>query len=339
VIILRIQHPSWNSPQVHKVTTFPCSIGRSIQNTIVLSDNSISAEHAMIEKQMDGTFLLRDLDSTNGIFFEGKRFGQIILRDQGQVKCGDIEITTMLSDDRLEKTRQIELPAQFKTKAQKLSQRILLMSLTLVLLIYTINFLMDPMDSEKWIDVLVSIVAAGVTVFGVAGLASIITKVQHKKYDFLKYLDATLMAAVAWAVFSLFRDRIDFWMNNNVLQMVFSVSVYFAFYWFYSNKMLEIFFEGKYRKRIHTVLGSLFVAFVIFTWTVATFSERNTRFNYQASYVYTTSSFPQAKYNFTGLESKMKESFTDIDEYRSQKNEEKEESRQLEDSLSKEKPE
>ncbi|TNE97849.1 MAG: hypothetical protein EP326_10805 [Deltaproteobacteria bacterium] len=102
--------------------------------------------------------------------------------------------------------------------------------------------------------------------------------------------------------------------------------------------MLEVFFEGKFKKRIQIVLLSLLASFVIFTWTVATFSERNTRFNYQASYVYTTSSFPQEKYNFTGLERQMKESFKDIDEYRSQKIEEKEESRQLEDSLSKEKP-
>ncbi len=339
MIILRIQHPSWNSPQVHKVENFPCTIGRSIQNTIVLSDDSISAEHAMIEKQSDGTFILRDLDSTNGIFFEGKRFGQIILRDNGIVKCGDIKITTLLSDERLEKTRQIELPAEFKTKSQKLTQRILLLGLVLILQIYTHSYLMDPIDSEKMIDVLISIVVMGGLVFGISGLAAVITKVQHKKYDFLKYLDATLMTVVAWLFFMLIKNRVDFWLNSNSLQLIFNSAVYFCFYWVYLNKMLEIFFEGKHRKRVQYVLGGLFGVFVIFVWTVTTFSERNTGFNYKASYVYTTSEFPREKYNFSGLDAQMKESFTDIQEYRSEKIEEKEESRQLEDSLSKEKPE
>lgn len=69
---------------------------------------------------------------------------------------------------------------------------------------------------------------------------------------------------------------------------------------------------------------------------IATTSERNTKFNYSAGFVYSTSEFSKEDYNFNKLSAQMKESFEEVKEYRSEKLEEKEESRQLEDSLNKE---
>jgi hypothetical protein len=336
MIVLRFKHSSWNAPVIHKIDKFPCTIGRSIQNRIVLSDDSVSAEHAMIERQGDGSYVLRDLESTNGIFSEGKRFCQIILRDHGVVKCGDIEMTTLLSDERLEKTRQIELPSEFKTKTQKLAKSVLIRLFLMVVFIFANIIMRDPMDNEVWIDVLLNILLTGIVAFGLSGLIAIITKVQHKKYNYLHYLNITLLYAVLWGVYDLINQRIFFWIDHRTLQRTVNLGVFFCFFWFYFTQILEVFFSGRYRRKIQLTLAALYFSGVLFIYLIATTSEKNTKFNYSAVFVYTTSEFSKEDYNFSKLTAQMNESFEEVEEYRTEKLEEKEESRQLEDSLGKE---
>lgn len=65
------------------------TIGRIESNDIVIPDPSISRHHAQI-KLADGKFLLRDLDSTNGTFLDGKRITEVPLRDGAQIATGKI---------------------------------------------------------------------------------------------------------------------------------------------------------------------------------------------------------------------------------------------------------
>lgn len=336
MIVLRFKHSSWNAPVVHKIDKFPCTIGRSIQNTIVLSDDSVSAEHAVIEKEGDVSFILRDLDSTNGIFFEGKRSGQIILSDHVVVKCGDIEMTTLLSDERLEKTRIIELPAEFKTKNQKLVKNIIWKILLIIALVYTMMIMQDPMDNEGWIDLVLNILVYGLVSFGTAGVTAVITKVQHKKYNYLHYLDINLLVCASWLIYDLINNRLFFWIDQRTIQRTFNLGIVFCLYYFYFTKTLELFFEGRYKRKIQVIISSLYLSGILFIYLIATFSDRNTKFNYTAVYVYTTSEFSKEDYHFSMLTAQMNESFEEVEEYRTEKLEEKEESRQLEDSLSKE---
>jgi ABC-type multidrug transport system ATPase subunit/pSer/pThr/pTyr-binding forkhead associated (FHA) protein len=48
-------------------------IGRSEDSDIVLDSLIVSRKHAVVEKKKNGTFLIRDLDSSNGTFVNGKR--------------------------------------------------------------------------------------------------------------------------------------------------------------------------------------------------------------------------------------------------------------------------
>ena len=304
MIVLRFKNSSWNAPVVHKIDKFPCSIGRSIQNTIVLADDSVSAEHAVIERRDDGSFILRDLKSTNGILSEGTRFDQILLHDQGIVKCGDIEMTTLLSDERLEKTRQIELPAEFKTKTQKLAKSILIRLFLMAVFIFANMILSDPMDKEVWIDLLLNILLMSVVAFGVSGLIAIITKVQHKKYNYLHYLNITLLYTVLWGVYEIIHQRAFFWIDHRTLQLAIELGVFFCFFWFYFTQILEVFFSGRYRRKIQVTLGALYFSGVLFIYLIATTSERNTKFNYSAGFVYSTSEFSKEDYNFNKLSPK-----------------------------------
>jgi hypothetical protein len=59
------------------------TIGRKADNHLVIKDASISGRHCSIRKSPDGSFIIEDLDSSNGTFLNGKRIRQSLL------KCGD----------------------------------------------------------------------------------------------------------------------------------------------------------------------------------------------------------------------------------------------------------
>lgn len=50
-----------------------CTIGRKASNDIVIDNMAVSGTHARIEA-VASTFVIRDLDSTNGTFVNKKRF-------------------------------------------------------------------------------------------------------------------------------------------------------------------------------------------------------------------------------------------------------------------------
>jgi pSer/pThr/pTyr-binding forkhead associated (FHA) protein len=66
----------------------PTKIGRSLENDLVLPDQSISRHHASIA-MIDGAFRLKDLNSQNGSYVDGKRIGETSLHDGDKIRLGD----------------------------------------------------------------------------------------------------------------------------------------------------------------------------------------------------------------------------------------------------------
>lgn len=62
-------------------------IGKKEDNDVVLSDKTISRQHAEIEYKSD-SFLLRDLDSTNGTYVNGTRVKEAYLLPGDRIKIG-----------------------------------------------------------------------------------------------------------------------------------------------------------------------------------------------------------------------------------------------------------
>jgi hypothetical protein len=64
------------------------TIGRGQENGIVLKDNTISRCHARLERGRDGKITLTDEDSSNGIYVNGMRVEQAVLKMGDEVKIG-----------------------------------------------------------------------------------------------------------------------------------------------------------------------------------------------------------------------------------------------------------
>jgi pSer/pThr/pTyr-binding forkhead associated (FHA) protein len=68
----------------------PTTIGRALDNDLVVPHQSISRHHATIA-MVDGAYRLQDLQSQNGTFVGGNRVGQAPLKNGDTIRLGDAE--------------------------------------------------------------------------------------------------------------------------------------------------------------------------------------------------------------------------------------------------------
>jgi adenylate cyclase len=68
------------------------SLGRHPNNSLRLVDREVSKEHCIIEK-VGGGFLLRDLNSSNGTFVNGRKVKELKLRDGDEIALGNSRLT------------------------------------------------------------------------------------------------------------------------------------------------------------------------------------------------------------------------------------------------------
>ena len=66
------------------------TVGRAADNHIVLTHDSISGHHAKLQLAEDGGYLLVDLDSTNGTFFDGAPAANNPLHNGAQIAFGQV---------------------------------------------------------------------------------------------------------------------------------------------------------------------------------------------------------------------------------------------------------
>jgi adenylate cyclase len=64
-----------------------CTLGRHPANVVQLDDREVSKEHAVLE-QVSGAFRIKDLNSSNGTFVNGRRVAELQLRDGDEVRLG-----------------------------------------------------------------------------------------------------------------------------------------------------------------------------------------------------------------------------------------------------------
>lgn len=74
------------------ILQFPFYIGRGQDCDMVLSGKGISRRHAEIIFE-SGRFVIKDLESLNGIRVNGYKVSRVILEDQDEVKIGDVFLT------------------------------------------------------------------------------------------------------------------------------------------------------------------------------------------------------------------------------------------------------
>jgi hypothetical protein len=74
--------------QRYCVDALPIRLGRGYGNEIILDDDYVAANHALIERDAAGRLVLRDLGSRNGLDHGGKRLLEVVLSGDTVVRIG-----------------------------------------------------------------------------------------------------------------------------------------------------------------------------------------------------------------------------------------------------------
>ncbi len=77
-------------------------LGRSVECHGVIHDDGISRKHAEVRRQDDGSFLLIDLGSTNGIYISDRKVEQSTLREGDKILLGRGTVLQFLAMDTID---------------------------------------------------------------------------------------------------------------------------------------------------------------------------------------------------------------------------------------------
>ncbi|MEJ6717090.1 MAG: pSer/pThr/pTyr-binding forkhead associated (FHA) protein [Akkermansiaceae bacterium] len=92
------------------------TVGRASDNDIIIDCSSVSSLHCTMER-VEGGYILRDRHSTNGITLDQDDMAVIDLRNDNEVRVGDVKFEYTLSNDELDELDDEE----FVPHAQKTS--------------------------------------------------------------------------------------------------------------------------------------------------------------------------------------------------------------------------
>ncbi len=101
------------------VPSLPCLVGRSPECDIVVEDPGVSSHHMEILR-MGATYRLKDLDSRNGLWFDGKRVAQLDVTGTTTVYLGDLEVRILIADAEVAPTIDLVLPVAVREGLERI---------------------------------------------------------------------------------------------------------------------------------------------------------------------------------------------------------------------------
>ena len=88
--------------QTHKINADSMHIGRSNKVEITVDDDGVSRLHAIIERNPDRSFRIRDLGSTNGTYCNGVLIDTHVLQENDKIQVGSATILKFTYQDAVD---------------------------------------------------------------------------------------------------------------------------------------------------------------------------------------------------------------------------------------------
>lgn len=188
-VLTRLGQVRWRQ----RLTHFPATLGRALSCDVILEEADVSAEHARVVKADDGSLVLEDLKSRNGVRFRRKRVDRLPLGERTEVKLGSSRVRFVSLDARPEKTVLLQI-----SRLDRLSSVLLALGAVAASAVVTEGLLSATKhrSSEVVTSYLVIVMVAG----GWAFAWALATRVAQGHFRFLGHFAAALMMLFALAL-------------------------------------------------------------------------------------------------------------------------------------------
>lgn len=291
---LKVKASAYNYHQTFKIDKLPCSLGRSLENDIVLDDKSVSRYHAIIkydEKAKDDIILI-DSNSTNGTWVNAEHISIHSLSSKEKFEIGPYEIEFLSEKFTLEDTAQFYLDKYFPTarpeeaphnflspiynlldpKTKFKSVFIYIAIYLIVLLIgATFNLYLDAnWDSDGFKKLLTSYLLSVCVFFGISGVISLNVKIVKGRFEFLPLLHLQFKIFIIFIIteiimsLSYFNITQKFLINiiDYIISLVFLIFVFYG----YIRIIYPRFGKGKVLLFVITAIFSLSGLYTIYDY-------------------------------------------------------------------------
>lgn len=161
-----------------RIDTLPCVVGRAYHCDLVLDDPFVSAEHVAIKRRDDGTVILEDLGSTNGMYdlARGKIVASLTVTAGTTVRIGQTSLRFHTADEHV--TPALPLPGGFSTSAWSIP-----LAFAVVLGISSVSTYLETYDKLTPGPFVFGGVALAMAAFCWAGTWALLSRVlQHQSY-------------------------------------------------------------------------------------------------------------------------------------------------------------
>lgn len=305
-----------NEEIIKKVKDFPFTIGRSIKNNLILNHDSISGEHAVIKFSEDG-LRIKDLNSTNGIIADGEKIDEYRINENVELKLGEVVINFILDEEHLDKTRVIELPPELlKPKRLKDWQINSFAILVIILSAILEEYITAPLRKDMFAKIIKMIFGTFFVLISWSGVAGLISKVQSKKYRFIKFFSITARFLAILIIGEVVYVLMDFYFNNRTFSSFLRILIFTPILFGFIYLTLIEYFEKRHRKMILMSLAGFFFLFAGTMMLGKALDEDATNFNYNAAFMYSIKGYSRENYSFKNIEEKIKDSMEEIEDFR-----------------------
>lgn len=260
--ILKIYNSNHLVPEKVVLTEFPVTLGRSIKNTIVVDNESVSADHMRIEKDASENLVLTDLGSTNGIVYNDQRHDHLSLTSDSDIYLGEVRIHVHVEEENLGKTRTINVSELRKEDKTDYRGKVAAVTGFFLALSLFQDLLFQYFDKQRAVLFLVETISALMLLVLVTLLFAGISKLVNERFYFKKLFFYLLGFICVIKTAESFDIYLEFLFQSDTFDIVLG-SIYgcvvLAFFFFYFCQV----FQRYSRRSIATVYFS-FVALTLF---------------------------------------------------------------------------
>lgn len=328
MLLLKIKSGKDNL-RIEKISNFPCTIGRAIENDIVLQDPCVSAYHCQFEKNSENKFLLNDLESANGSILNGKKVLRQEIKNKSTLQLGATSIEIFLASEDLEPTQIISIKAERFTVGQKIA---FAGSLWLVLFLVSVakSFFLFEMEWDEVLRILMTEMFKGMAVVVIAVFLSIFNKVHNRVYKVFSFLFPIFCFLLASLFFQAMIIYFHFLTSAHLFFAILDITIDTALVVGLGYSILSVYAKPGERRWIKYILGTVGV-FVVFSFGMdlykysdgPRFDFNNYKYIYVPSFILSLRSHGDLQPVFKDLD----KSFNKVGKFRDKYLQEKEEER------------
>lgn len=215
-----------------RVDSFPATIGRSYENDVILDDNFVCPRHAQVVRMEDGSFVVEDLGSVNGLFRpKGRnRLTRLSLVPGDAFRVGRTTVRFCTPDQQIADTSVDGGSGMLRVVDRPLTAAAVMLAGIAVL---GNAVFLSSYDDVNGMDFLVGLIIVGMALAFWAGFWAVGTRIVSSRFRFLQHIGwASALCALAYLADTVF-GYISFALSSDAIGWVVVTPLFLILAWLF----------------------------------------------------------------------------------------------------------